>query len=208
MTRRRVPWFTWPIGILVLGIIVAGLALYAILESRQTQDGVNSNINSASSARCGNGVCENVACLAANCPAPETAESCPADCASGRSDGEVPPDDRNVNQNQNLNQNTNAVPSAALDFTLGSQSNSDAVACPVSGANMTPSDVASSVAAIGMQQGTSDIRIVFGMSESPLDQCIWTVRNYVSETSGTEIVFDRRDPGRPTDNHMERIIWM
>lgn len=33
--------------------------------------------------RCGDGICQEVVCLAAGCPCPETAGSCPQDCSSG-----------------------------------------------------------------------------------------------------------------------------
>lgn len=34
--------------------------------------------------QCGNGACEEIVCLSTDCPCSETAETCPADCASGK----------------------------------------------------------------------------------------------------------------------------
>ncbi len=41
----------------------------------------SSGPGTGSAPRCGNGICEDIVCMAIGCPSPETAESCPEDCA-------------------------------------------------------------------------------------------------------------------------------
>lgn len=46
----------------------------------RTKDGKIFTQQIQSKDTCGNGTCENVACMAIGCPQPETSENCPADC--------------------------------------------------------------------------------------------------------------------------------
>ncbi len=177
-------WYWKPIGLLVVGIAVAGFAFWRMIilpvESPSTNPG-RGNIT-VEQPSCGNGVCEDVACLATNCPLPESVENCPQDC--GLDDVGA---GNNINELANDNLNT-APPSAtdALDFDMAAQTLEEKNVCPVEEANLTPTEAANLARSAGLGQGIAAVEIRLQKEEPPLEQCVWTVKNYETRDSGNE----------------------
>lgn len=51
-----------------------------IPPATSSADEISPSPSSTSKNQCGDGVCQEVACLAIGCPAPETPQNCPQDC--------------------------------------------------------------------------------------------------------------------------------
>ncbi|MBI5404753.1 MAG: hypothetical protein HY976_00850 [Candidatus Kerfeldbacteria bacterium] len=181
MKIPRRSWMTFSVGLLVIGILLAGYVVYRILTRPSSTDQGNTNLentNGIVAPTCGNGRCENVACLATNCPEPETATSCPEDCSDL-------PDDTAENANATPgNANTNAGSAGVLNFSAAPQSLADKNSCPVEEANMTPSDAVGIAAAAGLAQGQRAVEVKLLLADPPLEQCVWSIKNYLADDSG------------------------
>lgn len=181
MKLPRRSWMTFSIVILIIGVLLAGYVVYRILTRPSSTEQSNSNsknTNGVVAATCGNGRCENVACLATNCPEPETATSCPEDCSDQ-------PDDANANTNTGAgNENTNTTPAAGLNFSTAPQTLADKNACPVEEANMMPSDAVGIAATAGLAQGERAVEVKLLLADPPLEQCVWSIKNYLAADSG------------------------
>lgn len=181
MKLPRRSWMSFSIVVLAIGVALAGYVVFRILTrpSLVNQSNTNQgNVNASAGPTCGNGRCENVACLSTDCPDPETATSCPEDCADQ-------PDDGNQNTNSVTdNQNTNATQPGALNFSSIPQTLAEKNACPLEEANLSPSDAVGIAASAGLAQGTKAVSVSLVLADPPLEQCVWAVKNYLTATGG------------------------
>jgi hypothetical protein len=186
MTRPR-PWYAVPLTLLVIGTALAGVAFWRILNRPSAPLANVGNTNErivSPDSRCGDGICQDVACLSTNCPFPETSTNCPADCRSDAVDGTG---SGGVNENANANQNTNAT-GEALDFALEEQTLDQKRTCPLEDSNLTPADAVGIAQATGLTQGIRSVRVSLYAYPKPLEQCVWYVENYLTRSSGRQIV--------------------
>ncbi|MBI4426656.1 MAG: hypothetical protein HY567_03695 [Candidatus Kerfeldbacteria bacterium] len=185
MATRR-PWYAVPLTLLVIGTALAGLAFWRILN-RPSSPSTNLNANQrvvAPDSQCGDGICQDVACLSTGCPVPETPATCPADCAS---DVVESTGSGGANENAQVNQNINAA-GGALDFALEEQTLEQKRTCPLEDANLTPAEAVALAQRAGLMQGTGDVNVRLTIYPPPLEQCVWYVKNYLTASSGRQVV--------------------
>lgn len=142
-------------------------------------------VDEAEAGICGDGICQDVACLSTYCPDPETEINCPADCAveeeitdgsNDPADDEAPVDD------------TPAESVASLDFSFAAQSSDELRDCPVEEANLAPSDAVNLAQAVGLSQGIQNVEVRLFRDTGSLAQCVWSVRSYSRADGGSEVV--------------------
>lgn len=181
---KSLPRFTIPIVLLLLGVLVAGYAFFRIIERPGKEGADQDETNASSEVRpesCGDGVCQEVACLSTDCPEAETAENCPEDCGdASEATNDISRD------NENADTNESADGGVTLNFAFKDQSQQEKQDCPVEEANLTPSDAVSIANDEGMEQGVQDVDVRFLKQAPPLDQCVWTVKSYESKSNGKE----------------------
>lgn len=183
--RQKRQWYVVPMAVLAIAVVAAGFILWRIVTKGSDGTAVNSATNTERSetpASCGNGTCENVACLSTNCPTPESEENCPEDCLPRMEDNASLP-----NENSNV-VNSNANRSNGLSYGLSSQTDEQKAVCPVSDANLSPDRAVEIARTNGMTQGTRNLAVRFYPYGLPIDQCVWEVRSYLTASSGRVVV--------------------
>ncbi len=168
-----------PVAALVLGIVLVGAVFLRNLNRpAQTTAGQNAE-NANVAARCGDGICQSVACLSTNCPPPENETNCPQDCT-------VEPEPTATNSS--LNGNTNATTSSALNYSVAAQSLAEQNDCPLQESNLSPSDAVSIAARTGLGQGAGTVAVrLYRYDEKP-EECVWSIRNEESDHGGREVI--------------------
>ncbi|MFH0828673.1 MAG: hypothetical protein V1907_00630 [Candidatus Kerfeldbacteria bacterium] len=182
MQKKR-QWYVIPLVVLAVGVVIAGYVLWRMV-TKEPSTSLNDNRNSEATnlASCGNGVCENVACLSTNCPKPETPDNCPEDCLSRMNDNSSVPD---VNSDQ---QNANSGNPAGLQYSLSAQTKEQKNVCPPSDANLSPERAVAIAGRNGVTQGTKDLSVSFYHYGLPIDQCVWEIKSFLTATSGKAVV--------------------
>jgi hypothetical protein len=187
MTRLRA-WYAVPLAVLIVGIGLAGTALWRIIN-RPAAPAVNSTqaTNQSDDSlldSCGDGICQNAACLSTNCPPPETPDSCPDDCTVDEA-GQAGTDsaDQPV---ANTNEPADTV--TALDFKLDEQSLEHKRTCPLEDSNLTPADAVAVAQEAGLEQGTGAVTVSLYQFGPPLEQCVWNVKNFTTTAGGRSVV--------------------
>ena len=177
------PWFALPMLLLVTGVIAAGYVFWLIVNQHQGTTNTNVPVNAHNSttkvSRCGNGVCENVVCLSTNCPRPEDSNNCPEDC----------PADTSTGSNEFSTNATNSSPSnqnrsSELKYFAISQSLEDKKVCPLEEANLTPAAAVQLAQLAGLTQGKQNLEVRLYQYGSPLNQCVWSVKNFETASGG------------------------
>jgi len=180
--KKKTPWYIAPYALLTIGIILAGYVAWRIITREHTASNLNANTTLAS---CGNGICENVACLSTNCPKPESEENCPQDCtgvdgATGSTDSGL------VNVNEpNVNASADG---AALRYVEAAQTAEQSTLCPKADMNLTVTEALALATKAGLTQGIKDIAASLYHYGSPLDQCVWEFKNYLSASRGANVI--------------------
>lgn len=185
MKPRTRPWYLVPIVILTIGIVCAAIVFIQYLGKNDTNSAntpTKVNKNAASGPSCGNGICEDVACLSTNCPQPESESSCPEDCSvsSGGSDSGIVETNTNA---RSTNENVNVSVDDA--YVLDGQSLDQKRLCPIEDANLNPEHAVAIALRSGLSRGTQPLSVSLYQYEKPLDQCVWSVKSYTTATSGT-----------------------
>lgn len=188
-TPRPRAWFAVPLTVLLIGTGLAGVALWRIVNRPAAPA---ADLNQAAGQpddslleSCGDGICQDVACLSTNCPPPETADSCPADCAEDEA-GESGSD--SLDGLSNTNQPAEDDGGAALDFSLVDQMLEHKRTCPLEDANLTPSDAVAVAQSAGLAQGTDVVTVSLYPFGPPLEQCVWNVKNTLTSTGGRSVI--------------------
>lgn len=180
--KRNAPWYVGPYALLIICIVCVGFFAWRIITREQTTTATNTNTQLAS---CGNGVCENVACLSTNCPKPETAENCAQDCTTSDA-GTGSTDLAPVNSTAS---NVNApADAAAVRYTVDTQTAEQAELCPKEDMNLSVAEALVVAQRAGLAQGIKDVTASLYHYGTPLNQCVWGFRNFLTATSGANIV--------------------
>ncbi len=179
--------FTIPLVLLSLGVLLSAYVFWRIVNRPGTEPGSKDNGPAASEEvatpdSCGDGVCQNIACLSTNCPLPETVENCPEDCVE---ESAAANDLGNDQSTDNVNQKTDA---ASLDFAFSDQSLDEKQACPVEESNLTPSDAVAIAQDAGLEQGTGKLEVRLYKYAPPLDECVWSVKNFAAKDNGKDFL--------------------
>lgn len=187
MTIRPPAWYVVPLTVLVIGTALAGIAFWRIINRSSPSTDSTETVNQPADAltdSCGDGICQNAACLSTNCPPPETPDSCPDDCAVDEV-GQAGADsaDQPV---ANTNQPADTGP--ALDFKLDEQSLEHKRTCPLEDSNLTPADAVAVAQAAGLAQGTGAVTVSLYQFGPPLEQCVWNVKNFTTTAGGRSVV--------------------
>lgn len=171
-------------------LIIGGFVLLAFVLWRVLTVGVGSNtsltnVGNANGSRggalasCGDGICQNVVCLSIGCPEAETEGNCPADCGAeseAANDGEA-----SSTEGENVN---GGATSGALNFSAVPQSLEEKAVCPVEESNLTPSDAVRVAKEAGLEPGVKPVDVRLAKSQEPLDECVWTVKNFLTADGG------------------------
>ncbi|MBI4092455.1 MAG: hypothetical protein HY420_00865 [Candidatus Kerfeldbacteria bacterium] len=202
MIKRTRSWFATPIALLVVGVVLAGSALWRIVNrfpgpsGRQNSNTASRNAWPDSLSQCGDGVCQNVVCLSTNCPSPETPANCPADCPN-----ESTAQNEAGESSQN-NTNVSSGESAGLNFSISPQTPQQEKDCGIGEANMTPADAVAAAAAAGLRQGTGDVAVKLIKYTPPLDRCVWAVTGFEASDRGlTYLIIDA------TQEVWQKLSW-
>ncbi len=194
--RKTTPWYITPYVLLIVGIVLAGLVAWRIITRERAGIITETNVPIPT---CGNGVCENVACLSTDCPKPESAENCPQDCAVA--DGVTGSTDSGLSNVDGLNANA-STDSTVLQYAEAQQTAEQSVLCPKAGANLAVTEALVVAKKAGLTQGVEDISASFYHYGSPLDLCVWEFKNHLSASDGViVIVIDS------TQEIFERTTW-
>ncbi len=181
-TQRKRRWYAAPIALLSVGVVIAALVLWSIVDRPSGRNSVNDGRTSDTprSAYCGDGICDNVACLSTNCPPAESSLSCPQDCPTEMQDGVAPGSNLNAS---NGNVNANRPP-----FTVAAQTDEQTVICPIADANLQAADAVSIAKKSGLTDGIADVSVSYYNYGPPIEQCVWDVKNFLERESGTSVI--------------------
>lgn len=179
--------FTVPLVLLSFGVLLSGYVFWRIVNrsgtGQEAKDGGKKTSEEVVALdSCGDGVCQNTACLSTNCPKPETTENCPEDCAEESAAGNDLVTEENAG---NVNQETDAT---ALDFTFTEQSLAEKQVCPIEESNLTPSDAVAIAQDAGLAQGTENLEVRLYKYAPPLDECVWSVKNFETKSNGKDFL--------------------
>lgn len=171
-----------PFTLLVIGVVLAALVLWSMLNRpSRAPTNITQTTNAVKTSFCGDGICKNVACLSTNCPPAESSASCPQDC---------PPEPQNVNAESSsdaapLNGNVN---SGTPQYTIAGQTEEQSGVCPIDGANLRADDAVGIAKNSGLAQGIADLSVSYYHYSTPIDQCVWDVKNYLTRDSGKSVI--------------------
>lgn len=194
--KRTAPWYVGPYALLIICIMCVGFLAWRIITRDHPTTATNTDTTPAS---CGNGVCDNVACLSTNCPKPETADNCPQDCAAsdaGTGSTDLAP------VNSNAPDVATPADVAAVRYTVGTQTAEQAELCPKADMNLSVAEALAVAQRAGLTQGISDVTALLYHYGTPLNQCVWGFRNFLTATDGMNIVVIDS-----TQEVFERTTW-
>lgn len=179
--------FTVPLVLLSLGVLLSGYVFWRMVNRSGTErdspdSGQKASEEVVAPDSCGDGICQNIACLSTNCPKPETIENCPEDCAEESAAGNDPGAEEDAS---NVNSEAAAT---ALNFSLQEQTLDEKQACPIEESNLTPSDAVAIAQDAGLAQGTENLTVRLYKYALPLDECVWSVKNFATKDSGKDFL--------------------